>query len=330
MAAYNDDERRELQQVPVVDVLRAFGFSTAHGRDGLYLSPFRKEKSPSFHISHDGCKWYDFGTGHGGTSLTLVCHLMNCGGGKGYDFLAGISRTFIQAEPTAVIPSREEGPAHIIVTDARRTFRDRSLVSYALSRGIHEQILREWCRELSFTYSGHPKFRETAIGFGNDAGGWILRTPDIKRCTSSDITTIDIYGEHSDSPTSPMGIMFEGFFDFLSFMELCEGGWPKCDICVLNSVTNVRKAQSWIRAHSRICTLFDNDDAGRKAHRQVSDLKAAVSGGPCVMVCDWSDFYKGCNDLNEKLMRDGAERLELTIQFKSLWNKTSQKTFRRD
>jgi len=329
MAAYSDNERRELLQVPVVDVLKAFGFSTAHGRDGLYLSPFRKEKSPSFHISHDGSKWYDFGTGHGGSSLTLVCRLMNCGGGKGYDFLAGISRTFIEARDTSPLPTREYRHSNILVSDARRTFTDRALVDYALSRGIHEPILREWCREISFTYSGHPRFRNTAIGFGNDAGGWILRAPDIKRCTINEITTIDIYGEHSDSPTSPMGIMFEGFFDFLSFMELSEGGWPKCDICVLNSVANVGKAQSWIQSHSRICTVFDNDDAGRMAHQQVSDLKSAGSG-TCVMVSDWSDFYKGFNDLNEKLNRDGANRLELTIQLQSLWNKTSQKTFRRD
>jgi len=330
MASYNENERRELLQVPVVDVLKAFGCSTAHSHDALYLSPFRQEKSPSFHISHDGLKWYDFGTGQGGTSLSLVCRLMNCNGGKGYDFLAAISRTYIQQGPeTESTAVSKENASHIIVTDARRSFRDRSLVEYAASRGIHEQILCDWCREVSFTYAGHPRFRNTAIGFGNDAGGWILRAPDIKKCSGSEITTIDIYGEHSDSPTSPVGIIFEGFFDFLSFMELSEGGWPKCDVCVLNSVTNIRKAQSWIQSHNSICTVFDNDDAGRKAHQQICDLKTAECG-TCVMVCDWSDFYKGFNDLNEKLMRDGANRLELTIQLKSLWNKTSQKKFRKD
>lgn len=330
MASYNEEERNELMQVPVVDVLKAFGCSTAHGRDGLYLSPFRKEKSPSFHISRDGSKWYDFGTGHGGTSLTLVCRLMNCSGGKGYDFLAGISRTFIQQDDRAVPqPEQKESSSHIIVTDASRSFRDRSLVEYALTRGISERILCEWCREVSFTYEGHPRFRNTAIGFGNDAGGWILRAPDIKKCTGSEITTIDIYGEHSDSPTSPTGIMFEGFFDFLSFMELSGGGWPKSDICVLNSVTNVRKAQSWIQSHSSICTVFDNDDAGRRAHQQVCDLKAAGSG-TCVMVSDWSDFYRGFNDLSEKLSQNRTDREELTIQLQSLWNRTFQRTFRKD
>lgn len=327
MASYTDTEREKLQQIPIVDVLKVFGQSTAHGQDNLYLSPFRDEKSPSFHISRDGHKWYDFGTGEGGTVLTLVCKLLGCGGGKAYDFLASVSSTFIpsshEEKKTSFCP---ENRGMINITDIHRSFSDRSLIDYATGRGITTGTLNRYCREIVFSYEGHPGFRNNAIGFQNNRGGWILRAPDVKRCTSSDITTINIYGERSDSPTSPTGIIFEGFFDFLSYIEISGQEWPQCDICVLNSVTNIRRAQDWVFAHKEICTFFDNDAAGRKA---LQDLQPST----CVKVNDWSGLYEGFKDLGERLERcrkNARERELFTIKYQSLWNKTFQKKFMTD
>lgn len=327
MAAYTEQEKYELQQVPIQDVLKVFGRSTAHGQDNLYLSPFRDEGNPSFHISRDGRKWYDFGTGEGGTVLTLVCRLLGCDGGKGYDFLASVSNTFISSsleEKKQNTNSEERGKINI--KELHGEFTDKTLTSYAAFRGITVRTLNKYCREVTFSYEGHPGYRNSAIGFQNNRDGWILRATDVKRCTSSDITTINIYGERSDSPTSPTGIIFEGFFDFLSFIEISGLEWPQCDICVLNSVTNIRKAQSWIFAHHEICTFFDNDAAGRKALEDMQPSK-------CVKVNDWSGFYSGYKDLNEKLVKcrdDLSAREQLTIQYQSLWNKTFQKKFRTD
>lgn len=327
MASYTDTEREELQQVPIEDVLKVFGRSTAHGQDNLFLSPFRDEKVPSFHISRDGRKWYDFGTGEGGTVLTLVCKLLGCDGGKAYDFLASVSNTFIPSSPE---DSKKdycpEDRGRINVTDVRRPFSDKSLIGYAASRGITAATLNRYCREVVFSFEGHPGFRNNAIGFQNNRGGWIMRAPDVKRCSSSDITTINIYGERSASSTSPTGIIFEGFFDFLSMMEISGSEWPKCDVCILNSVTNIRKAQDWVFAHKEICTFFDNDAAGRKA---LQDLQPST----CVKVNDWSCLYEGFKDLGERLERctkNARERELFTIQYQSLWNKTFQKKFRTD
>ena len=326
MANYSEQERKELMEVPVTDILKAFGRSTEHSRDNMFFSPFRDEKSPSFHISRDGRKWYDFGNGKGGTVLTLVCQLLSCDGGRGYDFLASVSRTFIRKDDTEAVLSVAETSqgSKIDILRTSRSFSDRSLLRYSLSRGISRRILETYCREISFGYKGHPGYRNTAIGFMNDRGGWVLRAPDVKKCTGSDITSIDIYGERSGSPTSPSGMMFEGFFDFLSFMEISGTDWPTCDICILNSVTNIRKAHAWISEHREICTMFDNDDAGRKA------LQELRNAHPGVKVNDWSHLYEGHSDLNEALAGSVDNRDTLTIKYQSLWSKTFQRTFRRD
>jgi len=326
MASYSDSERKELMGVPVTDVLKVFGRSLEHNGDGLYYSPFRDEKSPSFHISHDGCKWYDFGTGKGGTVLTLVCQLLGCDGGKGYDFLASVSRTFIQtsADENHMKEQTSNSRPKINVLRALRCFNDRTLVEYAASRGIALKTLGTYCREVTYSYENHKGYRNTAIGFPNNSGGWVLRAPDVKKCTGSDITTIDIYGEIGGNVTSTIGLMFEGFFDFLTWIEISGKEWPECDVCILNSVTNIRKARTWISEHREIKTLFDNDDAGRKALEEIRE------SGKSVKVDDWSHLYKGHSDLNEALTGSASERETLTIQYQSLWNKTFQKTFRRD
>ena len=331
MATYSESERKALQEVPVEEILKVFGRSTEHGRDNLYLSPFRDEVSPSFHISRDGRKWYDFGMGKGGSVVTLVCMLLGCDGAKAYDFLSSVSSTYIRPTAPSDRPGqRTDAPgSRILINSADRNFRDGTLISYAKSRGISPAVLSEYCREISFSYAGHPGYRNSCIGFRNNGGGWILRAPDVKKCTVSDISTINIYGDLSVTPTSTRGLMFEGFFDFLSFVEMSGETWPKCDICVLNSVTNVRKAQDWIRSHKEICTLFDNDDAGRKALQDIKEYIAAPAA-PCVKVNDWSYLYEGHNDLNERLSRGSHERENLTIQYQSLWNKTFQPKFRKD
>lgn len=45
---------------------------------GMYLSPLREERTPSFKVDYVRNLWYDFGLGEGGTLLTLVMRLERC------------------------------------------------------------------------------------------------------------------------------------------------------------------------------------------------------------------------------------------------------------
>ena len=46
---------------------------------GMFLSPLREERTPSFSVRYDKGLWYDFGLGEGGTLLQLVMRLEGCG-----------------------------------------------------------------------------------------------------------------------------------------------------------------------------------------------------------------------------------------------------------
>ena len=326
MLKLTESERSMLQNYPIEGILSALGKNTAHGRDNCYFSPFRQESVPSFHISPDGARWYDFGLGAGGRAVALVCRLLGCDGGRAYDFLAGLSATYVPVESSCRRHSSGRSSAGIRIFSVSDAVGSASLRGYAISRGISTGTLESCCSEVCFGYTGRQGYRGKAIGLKNNSGGWVLRSGTVKKCTSNDITTIDSYGTFSDVPTSPVGVMFEGMFDCLSFLEIL--GAAGCDICVLNSVTNVVKAERWIKAHDALVTFMDNDDAGRKATLRISGV--ASEGKRCKRINDWSDLYSGFNDLNGRLALNEDERKELTIILQSLWNRQFQRTFRKD
>lgn len=326
MMQLTETERARLRDYPIESVLAAFGKSTAHGRDNCYYSPFRQEARPSFHISRDGIRWYDFGIGAGGSAVALVCRLLDCNAGHAYDFLANLSSSYIPVRTGKSSNARSSRPSRIRIISVRDTFSSKQLLDYAKSRGISPATLGGCCSEVVFGYEGRGHFSGKAIGLRNNRGGWILRAPDTKKCTSSETTTIDIYGTCSDVPTSRCGVLFEGMFDYLTFREII--GEPGCDACVLNSVNNIARAGGWIASHDRLFTFMDDDEAGRTATLRIRRM--ASERGKCIEINDWSFLYEGFNDLNGRMTINAEERESLTINLQSLWNNQFQRTFRKD
>lgn len=104
--------------------------------------------------------------------------------------------------------------------------------------------------------------------------------------------------------------LFEGFMDFLSYLTLVKQGKlpPPCrqpDLIVLNSVNNLSKALSRLKAYKKIYCFLDNDDAGRKA----VDLLREMNTATVYNVMEAFPYYKDVNDL----LRDKKGCRELTL-----------------
>ena len=158
--------------------------------------------------------------------------------------------------------------------------------------GLLELAKRE-CKELHFTNNGRPFF---AIGFPNMAGGYEVRNSFFKGCIApKDITHIRQQGEPREKC-----LVFEGFMDYLSFLTLRMKNCPtmpdldRQDYVILNSTANVSKAIDVLHGYGRIHCMLDNDEAGRKAYRE---LERKFAG----RIRDFSDNYKGHKDLNDYL-----------------------------
>lgn len=276
-------------RISIRDFLARRGIQPKYERNGygMYLSPLREERTPSFKVDYVRNLWYDFGLGEGGTLLTLVMRLERCDRYAAIRILS--SGEIRQAESTSLSSGIYERPAVGGVSPVLRPaavpalrilsdapLRHPALVGYLASRGIVLSVAAAFCREVRYEVNGRAFF---AVGFRNDAGGWELRSARFKGGSSpKHITTID---NRSDTV-----IAFEGFMDFLAYLSLKHPERLRIDAAVLNSVVNLPKAIPFLSRHPVIHAFFDNDEAGRKT---TSDL---IRLCPRSEVIDQSSFTR--------------------------------------
>ena len=289
----------DLKNISIRQFLSQRGIQPKYERNGygMYLSPLREERTPSFKVDYVQNLWYDFGLGEGGTLLTLVMRLERCDSREAVRRLQNGEKR--DAGSASLSPSVGERPAvggpspvvRLAAVPALRILSDDplrhpALIGYLVSRGIVPSVAAAFCREVRYEVNGRAFF---AVGFRNDAEGWELRSERFKGGSSpKHITTLD---NRSDTV-----IAFEGFMDFLAYLSLKHPERLRIDAAVLNSVVNLPKAVPFLSRHPVIHTFFDNDEAGRKA---TADL---IRLCPRSEVIDQRHFYSGHKDINDYLI----------------------------
>ena len=299
-------------RLKVADVLLHYGKDLSQSRLGLIRSPFRDERTPSFHILSNGYAWKDFGDGSGGGVIDLVMRLENCGRETAIGRLREMRTggAVFTADP---FPERRQAPARrpSLSVYSEEPLSSEQFTSYAASRGISPEILSAYCREVTVR---RGRSFSTYIGFPNSDGGYVLRSPlpgsDGKRCTSAYPPFIGTDGALCRAPSAGRVAVFEGFFDFMSLLQLCGRTVPDCDACVLNSVTNLDKALPFILAHGYVELYLDNDAAGRKASAEIA--RAMESASVPGRVEDLSHLYREYNDVNDYLKANGNTPFKLS------------------
>lgn len=297
MATYSEQDKERMLKYPITSILRLLGRRTDH-QGCMYYSPFRDESSPSMHINEAKNIWNDFGEGSGGNVFTLVTRLLGLRGGEAWDYLAGLDPNVIPED--LYRPVVQNRSSRIIIDQVETSINRGFLIRYALRRGIPEDVLQRYCSQVTYHIEGYPCSRYTAIGFPSGPDGWVLRRasedPRAKRCTSASTTTVSPDGEFGRVPGSGTVVVLEGFFDFLSWQVLSGRDTPGCDVCILNSVTNVDRALPFILSHAKVDCWLDNDRAGREAFGRIMQASKGRE------VLDSSTSMGNCKDLNEYLI----------------------------
>lgn len=70
----------DIKSIPIKDYLQQKGIypTKIYSGYGLYKSPFRNEKTPSFKVDYNTNLWHDFGSGEGGSIIDLVMKMHKC------------------------------------------------------------------------------------------------------------------------------------------------------------------------------------------------------------------------------------------------------------
>jgi DNA primase len=274
----------QARQMDMVDYLAGLGYHPAKIRndDYWYCSPLRNERTPSFKINRKKNVWYDHGTGEGGNLLDFGVLYHHCSVGELLEKLDGnlsfhrpVTQTEIAPEPAIKILSQKQ-------------IGSLSLLRYLRQRRIAEDVAKQYCLEVSFEMRGKLY---NAIGFQNNAGGTELRSPWFKGgIAPKEITTLEKGAKEL--------IVFEGFFDFLSYQSIeRKNPLPSANFLVLNSTSFFEKSRQFMERHKRVHLFLDQDKTGKKF------TETAMSWSQKYV--DESHLYKGYKDLNEWMQQIG-------------------------
>lgn len=287
---------QEAKQIRIADYLQSLGYTPIkqQGNSLWYKSPLREETEASFKVNTELNQWYDFGIGKGGNIIALASELYRSDNVPYLlERIAKQTPHMHTANHTSFSLGRQSVSEpmyrHLQVTELSSP----ALLSYLQERGINTELAKRVCRELRFENKGKPYF---AIGFPNMAGGYEVRNRYFKGCVApKDITHIRQQGE----PRS-MCYLFEGFIDYLSFLTIRIRNNPQYprlttqDYIILNSVSNLAKAEGILADYSKIGCFLDNDTAGRTAYKNLQTMLGE-------RLFDKSIYYSEYKDLNDYL-----------------------------
>ena len=298
---------QEANSISIKDYLESLGILPVVDKlyYGMYHSPLRQDDTPSFKVDYGVNLWCDFGTGEGGSLIDLVMKQYGC---NAYGAISRLEQDYYSANTFSFQgknipeknPAREERkrPASPVEIRSIQPLQHPALTNYLKSRGIAPEVAADYVQEMYYRVNGKPLF---ALAFKNDAGGYELRNPGYKGCTSpKDITRIQFAGKKNDAC-----FVFEGFMDYLSFLTIRHKNSPiyPCidwqDYIILNSTANVDKALYPLGEYEKIHCLLDNDEAGRKATQ-------AIQKEYGWRVRDASHLYSGHKDLNDYLCQKSS------------------------
>jgi len=281
-------DSKTINRFPVREYLAGMNIHPAKERGyyGMYHSPFREDRDASMKVDYNKNLWIDYGTNEGGTLIDLVMRIANC---SFHEAASKLEKEYV-IKPDSfsfhgkTIPDGVRSDTPIVTIQNIIPITHPKLVTWVRERKIDLDLANLYCREVHYRNRDKEYF---SIGFRNDNGGYELSSPpNFKGCIApKDITTIR---NNSDAC-----LVFEGFWDFLSYLAIQKIEKTKHDVAILNSVANVQKAMDFLKSHKEIYTYLDNDDAGRKTTELIKSN--------CVSVNNRSERYAGFKDLNDYL-----------------------------
>lgn len=273
----------------MVDYLSRLGYKPAKVRnnDYWYVSPLRDEKTPSFKVNRKLNRWYDHGLGKGGNLIDFAILHQNCTIGE---FLQKLNGDFSFHQPIF------HQPNELLTEKKLNVLQEFSISSFALLRYLEQRripinVADQFCREIRYELNDKIYY---GIGFKNDSGGYEIRNPYFKTSSSpKDITTIKNKAKEA--------VVFEGFFDFLSFIAIHKNQpATESNFVILNSVSFFEKARPFMEQHEIIRLYLDRDTTGQNYSHYALSLSNKYK--------DESKLYEHHKDFNDWMMNIGKSQ----------------------
>ncbi|MBP3776784.1 MAG: toprim domain-containing protein [Prevotella sp.] len=225
----------------------------AHGY--LYHAPWREDTHPSLSVTDNGRGWHDLATGEHGSVIDLVMRCLNTNDVRlACEEIERQDPASFSFSQSVFEESEEKKKESGFTKFEVEKLQSKGLFAYLYHRKVNIEIAKQFLQEAHYSFRNGDSYLY-ALAYANDKGGYELRSSFYKGSTSpKGITT------HWLIDGAPV-VVFEGFFDMLSFATLCGG--VKHNYIVLNSIVNKEaalKALETSQNHVYLC--LDNDRGG--------------------------------------------------------------------
>ena len=241
------------QEFPVLDYFHSLvrsgflKFEGIHGKE--YFFGFLEQRTGSIAVDDKANVWYDHAAGKGGDVIAAVQEFENKTFFESVESLSG------SVPVRKFVPRQKPEIAEKIVVEKVAEISHDALIQYIRGRGIDLQDIAPFGKEVHWRNKGKRYF---AVGFPNESGGWVLRSSIFKGNILGGGTSIRILG-------TVKGIkVFEGWFDFLSYLKLSRATDFKA--IILNSTANLsfRLILDVLEECEVVDLYLDNDVTGEK------------------------------------------------------------------
>ena len=264
--------------VSISNVLVSFNLFPAkqNSKTAFYFAIDREEKTPSLCVDFAKNKAFDFGTGKSYDVVSIVQQLNQCSVSEALEYLKKFD-----IPVNSLNINRNESDKNYEILEVKE-IEHPALVQYLKVRKVYEQ--RHLVKEIHYQMNGKNCF---GIGFYSNFGGVEIRNKYFKICLGKkDVTFI----KNLDNLKKEICI-FEGYFDFLTYLNLPNAQNSNSDYLILNSTAMFFKVEEELKTYRKIALFLDNDLSGRSLAEKINRNNKKVE--------DCSLIYRDFGDLNE-------------------------------
>lgn len=212
-----------------------------------YFFGFPDQRTGSISVDDRTNLWYDHSAGRGGDILQAVQIFEN------KTFFQAVEGFLSSSPIESTINRRKSEISHKIEVMRALEISHEALVNYARNRGLESEEISAFGKEVHWRNGDKRYF---AIGFPNESGGWVLRSSVYKGNILGGGISVQTLG----TPTRTK--LFEGWFDFLSYLKLSKATNFKA--IILNSTANLgfRLMLDILTETESVDLYLDNDTTG--------------------------------------------------------------------
>ena len=285
---------KQFNSVQLEEVLQILGHlpTKQNEKEAWFLNPFSTENHASFKLDKRNNVWYLHSEGIGGNNTDFMMRYLKTSIKEVLEWAEKQNFSSFQSQKDY---HSKSSSLNYNITEIKE-LQNENLKIYLQQRGLSPTVY-SLVKEVHFAI-GEKKLY--AIGFENFSGGWELRNSFYKgSLQKKDISIVNLNNENQNE-TGKRIVVFEGFMDALSFVEMKP--FFIGDLLVMNSISLLNRTKEHLKIYSEIHLFLDNDKAGEPCENEI--LKSFPEAK------NHSEIYALHKDLNEYFVFRNNTKIE--------------------